>query len=100
MSADGGDDFVRRRVFFHIKDYIDVLQILRRKITGKFLIKDVCDCRILYILKDSSVRGKYGRRVLLIAIAAFGQRGAYEGIELVVKFCHTYPAIESFAFLL
>jgi len=100
MSADGGDDFVRRRVFFRIEDYADILQILRRKIAGKFLVKNVCDCRILYILEDSSVRGKYGRRVLLIVIAAFGQRGAYQGIELVVELCHTCPAIESFAFLL
>ncbi len=73
ISADGGDDFVRKRIFFRIKDCADVLQILRRKITNKFLTKDVCDCRILYILKDSSVRGKYGRRVLLIIITAFGQ---------------------------
>ncbi len=71
MSADGGDDFVRRRVFFRIKDYADILQILRRKIVGKFLVKDVCDCRILYILEDSSVRGKYGRRVLFIIIIVF-----------------------------
>ncbi len=66
MSADGGDDFVGRRVFFRIKDYTDALQILRRKIIGKFLIKNVCNRRILYILKDSSVRGKYSRRVFLI----------------------------------
>jgi len=71
MSVDGGDDFVRRRVFFRIEDYTDVLQILRRKIVGKFLVKNVCDYRILYILEDSSVRGKYSRRVLLIVIAAF-----------------------------
>ena len=99
MSADSGDDFVRKRVFFRIKNYADVLQILRRKIADRFLAKDVCNYRILYILEDSSVRGKYGRRVLLIIIAAFGQRGAYQGIELVVELCHTCPAIESFAFL-
>ncbi len=40
MGADGGNDFVRRRVFFRIEDYIDVLQMLRRKIVGKFLAKD------------------------------------------------------------
>ncbi len=73
ISADGGDDFVRRRVFFRIKDYTDALQILRKKIAGKFPTKNVCDCRILYIFEDSSVRGKYGRRVLLIVITAFGQ---------------------------
>ncbi len=61
MSADGGDDFVRRRVFFRIEDYADALQILRRKIAGKFLTKDVCDCRILHILVNSSVRRKYSR---------------------------------------
>ena len=72
MSADGGDDFVKRRVFFRIEDYIDALQILRRKIVGKFSAKDVCDCRILHIFEDSSVRGKYSRRVLLIVITAFG----------------------------
>ena len=59
MSANGGDDFVKRRVFFRIKDYIDALQILRRKIAGKFLIKNIYNCRILYIFEDSSVRGKY-----------------------------------------
>ena len=72
MSANGGDDFIKKRVFFRIKDYADALQILRRKIVGKFPAKDVCDCRILHILEDSSVRGKYSRRVLLIVIAAFG----------------------------
>ena len=73
MSADGGDDFVRRRVFFRIKDYTDVLQILRRKIVDKFPTKDVYNYRILYILKNSSVRGKYDRRIFLIIITVFGQ---------------------------
>jgi len=72
MSANGGDDFVRRRVFFRIKDYTNALQILRRKIVGKFSTKDVCDYRIFYIFEDSSVRGKYSRRVFLIVITAFG----------------------------
>ncbi len=72
MSANRGDDFVRRRVFFRIKDYTDALQILRRKIAGKFPVKDIYDYRILYILEDSSVRGKYSRRVLLIVITVFG----------------------------
>ena len=71
MSADGGDDFVGRRVFFRIKDYTDALQILRRKIVDKFLVKNVCDRRIFYIFEDSSVRGKYSRRVLFIVITAF-----------------------------
>jgi len=72
ISANGGDDFVRRRIFFRIKDYTDALQILRRKIIGKFLVKNICDYRFLYILKDSSVRGKYSRRVFLIIIIVFG----------------------------
>ena len=71
MSADGSDDFVRRRVFFRIEDYANALQILRRKIAGKFLVKDVYNCRILHILVDSSVRCKYSRRVLFIIITAF-----------------------------
>ncbi len=71
MSTDGGYDFVRRRVFYRIKNYTDALQILRRKIAGKFLVKDVYNCRILYILVDSSVRCKYSRRIFLIIITAF-----------------------------
>ncbi len=61
MSANGGNDFVKRRVFFRIKNYTDALQILRRKIVGKFSAKNVYNCCIFYIFKDSSVRGKYSR---------------------------------------
>ncbi len=72
MSANGGDDFIKKRVFFRIEDYINILQILRRKIVGKFPVEDVYNYRILYILEDSSVRGKYSRRVFFIVITAFG----------------------------
>ncbi len=72
MSADGGDDFVRKKIFFRIKDCADALQILRRKIAGKFPVKNICNYRILHILVDSSVRRKYSRLVFLIVIAAFG----------------------------
>ncbi len=72
MSANGGDDFIKKRVFFRIEDYINILQILRRKIVGKFPVEDVYNYRILYILEDSSVRGKYSRRVFFIVIAVFG----------------------------
>ena len=71
MSADDDNDFVKKKVFFRIEDYTDALQILRRKIIGKFLIKNVCNRRILYILKDSSVRGKYNQQILFIVITAF-----------------------------
>ena len=73
MSADGGDNFVRKRVFFYIKSYTDILQILRKKIIDNFLVKNVCNCCIFfYIFEDSSVRRKYNRRVLLIVIIVFG----------------------------
>ncbi len=49
MSVDGGDDFVRRRVFFRIKDYTDALQVLWRKIAVKFPAKDDDDEKDIYI---------------------------------------------------
>ena len=99
MSADGGDDFVRRRVCFCIEDCADALQILRRKIVGKFPTKNMYNRGIFHILDDSSVRDKYNRRVFLIVITVFGQRGAYQEIKLVVELCHTCSAIENFTFL-
>ena len=48
----GGDDFVRKTVFFRNKNYTDILQILQKKIIDKFLIKNVYNYH-------SSVRGKY-----------------------------------------
>ncbi len=71
MSADDDNDFVKKKVFFRIEDYTDALQILRRKIINKFLAKNIYNYRILYILKDSSVRGKYNQQILFIVITAF-----------------------------
>ena len=61
MSADGGNDFVKKRIFFRIKDYTDILQILQRKIIDKFSAKNICNYCIFYIFVNSSVRRKYNR---------------------------------------